>query len=688
MHHKYFYSYQSLQADILDNLDAEEYTVQTSTSILPDEIGEMKQLKRLRVISSRQITRFPDTLKQLTQLEELALEFGSLRELPTQIAALTNLKKLKLRYLKFNAATIDTWFLLNKLSNLEELEIVSLYVHLPNFFKVLPNLKKLNRLILSTSSTYPIQVWKEFPVLSNLEELTLEYVLSNLESIPKQVWDLPKLRMLNVQNNNLIRLDLPEQLKYKGIEQLHLLGNKIVTLPENLAQLKQLNTLKVSTSSVEDFPNVLLSFPQLENLYISRRAKKDHFYYRLLDLERFFKYAKAEQYSDKYKSLVFTVLKNKTYLKKIGKSTLLSLLECSLKTLQEEVLEELTIRIQKGIFGEQKPLGKGSKVVIKGKLAGKVSELRTKLADYDILIGNKINSKVTHVVLGSKPKEAYNLAQEHACSLLTERLLLDEIHRLEPDLLDGEEAENTEQLENIKALLHSTDDSNIQLGLSLIDGAGIAKYFLTEIFWIYKNPKNRTGLGAKMRKQAKRLIEQHGNTTVKNVLKRRLELAAPWINEKTVEKNISFYCDGTGLDPFILVRSLYQSQKNGVLYALNHLKRQEKIDFFDLMCKKENGKLLLRDYDLEALPNELTEVPEVKVLDISFNRFPSFPKQVYKFPKLEELHYFNYHTYRPSHFPKYLLEHKTLKRIYMNGGMRGLPSKEEQEQANCEIIMK
>ncbi|MCH2045628.1 MAG: hypothetical protein MK212_16045 [Saprospiraceae bacterium] len=689
MHHKYFYSYQALQADILDNLDAEEYTVQTSTSLLPKEIGEMKQLKSLRIISSKQMTGFPDEFKKLTQLEELSLEFGHFRELPPQVAALTNLKRLRLKYLKFSTDTINTWFLLNQLTNLEEIDITSLYVHLPNLFSVLPNLTQLKRLALSFTSNTEAQIWKQFPLLPNLEELILEYVLSNLERVPQCLWSLPKLRILNIQNNNLVDLNLPNKIKNTVLEELYLLGNKIATLPDDLAQLSKLNTLKVSTSSVESFPNVLLKFPHLEKLSISRRIEKDHFYYRLLDLERFFKYAKADQYSDKYKSVVFSVLKNKVYLKKIGKSTLLSLLECSLKTLQEEVLEELTARIKKGSFGERKPLKKGSKVVIKGKLAGRVSEIRAKLSNYEVLLGNKINATVTHVVLGSKPKEAYVLAQQYGCALLTEQLLLDEIKELEPDLLENDVVRSEEQLNNIRALLDSTDNSNIQLGLSLIQAGGIAKHFLTEIFLIYKNPKNRKGIGAKIHKQAKRLIEQHGNSTLKNVLKRRLELVSSWINEKTVEKNIRFYCDRTGLDPFILVKSLYKAQKVGVLYALHHLKRQEKIDFFTLMLQQENGKLLLRDYDLETLPNELTEINAVKILDISFNRFTSFPKQVYKFSELEELHYFrSYSTYRAIHFPKRLLQHKTLQRIYMNGGMIGLPSKEEQKRANCEIIIK
>ncbi|ORX83716.1 L domain-like protein [Anaeromyces robustus] len=121
------------------------YLLNDTISILPDNIGNLKNLKRLDIRNNK-LKTIPSSIKNLSKLEYLNLSNNPITKLPEEIGDLTELRLIYLNNCKLE----QLFSSITKLSNLQELEIKN--NKLKSIPKELGNLKNLKRLDLNNNS--------------------------------------------------------------------------------------------------------------------------------------------------------------------------------------------------------------------------------------------------------------------------------------------------------------------------------------------------------------------------------------------------------------------------------------------------------------------------------------------------------------------------------------------------------
>lgn len=101
--------------------------------------------------------------------------------------------------------------------------------------------------------------------LKNLETLDLEY--NNLKAFPLPILQLPKLKVLNLSQNQIT--ELPKDIaKLTRLEELQLGANEFKTFPSSILKLTELKTINLSRNHLSELPKGLLKMPKLEVLYL------------------------------------------------------------------------------------------------------------------------------------------------------------------------------------------------------------------------------------------------------------------------------------------------------------------------------------------------------------------------------------------------------------------------------------
>jgi hypothetical protein len=86
-----------LTSELLNFKNIEELSLmKTSIRLLPDEIGQLRTLKRLTIAWGGQLEVLPETIGELVNLEYLDLWRNQLHELPNSIGNLTQLRTIRL----------------------------------------------------------------------------------------------------------------------------------------------------------------------------------------------------------------------------------------------------------------------------------------------------------------------------------------------------------------------------------------------------------------------------------------------------------------------------------------------------------------------------------------------------------------------------------------------------------------
>jgi len=201
-------------------------------TVLPTEIGRLKNL-RILTFDTNKITSLPPTIAQLKNLEKLYLDNNKIRSFPPEIGQLKNLVDISV---SANNLTI----LPPEIGQLKNLVWIQLR---ENNLTILP---------------------PEIGQLKNLEELDL--TLNNLTILPPEIGQLKKLKSLNVSSNNLTTLP-PEIGQLKKLKRLDLGDNKLTTLPPEIGQLQKLMVLDLRLmTSITSLPESFKNLP--DNLMI------------------------------------------------------------------------------------------------------------------------------------------------------------------------------------------------------------------------------------------------------------------------------------------------------------------------------------------------------------------------------------------------------------------------------------
>jgi len=175
---------------------------------------------------------------RVTQLDFI---FKNLTSFPEPIKNLTSLKKLIFRY--------------NQLT------------HLPRWIGILNDLEHLN-LNVNNIQNLP----ESFGLLNSLKEL---YLWKNeLSNLPESFSDLSELIILNLRLNNIT--SLPESFgKLKKLKELNLHDNKLLTVPESISNLKSLEILNLSWNEIKTLPNSIGYLSSLKNFDLERNELRE-----------------------------------------------------------------------------------------------------------------------------------------------------------------------------------------------------------------------------------------------------------------------------------------------------------------------------------------------------------------------------------------------------------------------------
>ncbi len=209
---------------------------------LPSSIRDLKELKKLAIITDNISGELPSGLFELTKLEELYIaECDISGNIPMEIGNLTKLKTLGLEANKIEG-TIPS-----EIGNLTNLEFLSLYENrlsgkIPNSISQLVNLYYLGLAYNNLSGTIPSS-------FGNLIEL--EYLLLNNNQIvgplPVELSNLTKINKFTI-NNNLIGT-IENSNKSANLKSSETANNRQV--PDELANLIQMDTLYLGNNNLQ-----------------------------------------------------------------------------------------------------------------------------------------------------------------------------------------------------------------------------------------------------------------------------------------------------------------------------------------------------------------------------------------------------------------------------------------------------
>jgi len=192
----------------------------------PIKIGEKKigiESKEV-ILNYKNLTKLPESIGNLTNLETLDLANNKLTALPDSIGNLTNLKILNLDMNDLSA-------LPESIGNLTNLETLDLYM---NDLSALP---------------------ESIGNLTNLE--TLYLYANRLSELPESIGNLTNLKNLNLEGNGL--RELPESIgNLTNLETLDLYANELTELPESIG-----NLMKSKLKSIDVGYNNLIYIPKI-----------------------------------------------------------------------------------------------------------------------------------------------------------------------------------------------------------------------------------------------------------------------------------------------------------------------------------------------------------------------------------------------------------------------------------------
>jgi len=212
-------------------------------------------------LSARQLTLFPEALRECESLERLDLSGNLIPTIPEWISRLENLRELNLHG---NILAILPEALLS-LPKLQILDVGSNSLRKtaerPLRGAHLPAFENLQELDLSANRQRWISDW--IGELQGLRVLKLDH--NRIATFPDVLSRLHNLKRLDLSENDLEAI--PEAIaELESLEELNLSGNRITEVPEVLANLRNLRRLHLGWNSVAQISEEIASLEKLEEL--------------------------------------------------------------------------------------------------------------------------------------------------------------------------------------------------------------------------------------------------------------------------------------------------------------------------------------------------------------------------------------------------------------------------------------
>ncbi|KAB2006467.1 hypothetical protein ES319_D11G347300v1 [Gossypium barbadense] len=227
----------------------------------PEIDGKMEHLKTLHLSGCFKVEYLPENLQQAESLEELDLSETSIKEPPSFISQLKNLKVLSFSGCKGPSykSRSNLPFLFKVIQGRRTNPIAPM---LP----LLSGLSSLRKLNLRDCNLCKGDIPRDISGLSSLIHLDLSG--NNFISIPASLTQLSKLSFLDLSNCNMCTLgeaDIHGLSSFlSSLSYLYLRGNYFITIPLALTQLSRLKLLGLSNCKMlKSLPELLTSIADL-----------------------------------------------------------------------------------------------------------------------------------------------------------------------------------------------------------------------------------------------------------------------------------------------------------------------------------------------------------------------------------------------------------------------------------------
>jgi len=223
-------------------------------------------INKLYLSSKEEMEKIPSSIIELSELEHLSLYRLGITDLPMELSKLKKLKELTIQRVCFEKIppVIGELSLLEKLSiNQNEINIIK---EIP---EELYKLKKLKELCIDGVGGINHQIEKISPSIGKLTELEILHLQGNkIKTLPEELFELKKLKHLDLDYNKIE--EIPSNInELTELNNLNLQGNKIKTLPEELFELKLLKELNLSGNEIKEISSSIGNLTELERLYLS-----------------------------------------------------------------------------------------------------------------------------------------------------------------------------------------------------------------------------------------------------------------------------------------------------------------------------------------------------------------------------------------------------------------------------------
>ncbi len=257
-----------------------------------------KQLSELDLssepYSSKKLTQIPACIFELNHLKKLNLRDNDIKQIPSEITRLTNLKYLDLigneKLTSFPDELIElrtsislrlTWNVNSIIPEwFREIEQLGLEIIEPDksSYKNRRSITTIPDGILNLENLVLLKIWLRYSndwirKLKGIKELELDLSFNQLKTLPEAVGNLTNLTELNLRENQL--KTLPESVgNLTNLTELNLRENQLETLPESVGNLTNLTGLDLSFNQLKTLPEAVGNLANLTELDLSNNELK------------------------------------------------------------------------------------------------------------------------------------------------------------------------------------------------------------------------------------------------------------------------------------------------------------------------------------------------------------------------------------------------------------------------------